>query len=94
MEREKNEIISLYVKNDEMQSAHIQLLQQKLALESKWIEQFKQLKECDGQSRTLLREMHDQNMERIKQLLSIISKKEIAIHLLKEKVAILEKEQN
>ena len=58
------------------------------------IEQFKQLKECDGQSRTLLREMHDQNMERIKQLLSIISKKEIAIHLLKEKVAILEKEQN
>ena len=94
MEREKNEIISLYVKNDEMQSAHIQLLQQKLALESKWIEQFKQLKECDGQSRTLLREMHDQNMERIEQLLSIISKKEIAIHLLKEKVAILEKEQN
>ena len=33
MEREKNEIISLYVKNDEMQSAHIQLLQQKLSLE-------------------------------------------------------------
>ena len=94
MEREKNEIISLYVKNDEMQSDCIQLLQQKLALESKWIEQFKQLKECDGQSRTLLREMHDQNMERIEQLLSIISQKEIVIHLLKEKIAILEKEQN
>jgi hypothetical protein len=95
MEREKNEIISLYAKNDKMQSAYIGQLQRQLALESERNEQLKQLKEYDDKLKTLLRELHDQKSERIEQLMHIISGKDLAIHhLLKEQVAILEKAQN
>ena len=84
MEREKNEIISLYAKNDKMQSACIQQLQRKLALESERIEQLELLVEYDEKTKTILKELHD-NEKHIH---------EKVIRLLKEQVAILEKAQN
>ena len=95
MEREKNEIISLYAKNDKMQSACIQQLQRKLALQSERIEQLEKMKEYDDKSMKILREIHDKKSETIDQLVHIISGKDLAIHhLLKEQVVILEKAQN
>ena len=87
MEREKNEIISLYAKNDKMQSACIQQLQRKLALQSERIEQLEKMKEYDEKTKTILREIDDKKSETIDQLMHIISGKD-------EQVAILEKAQN
>ena len=97
MEREKNEIISLYAKNDKMQSAYIGQLQRQLALESERNEQLKQLKEYDDKSMTILRELSDKKSDTVDQLMHIISGKDLDLaihHLLKEQVAILEKAQN
>ena len=71
---------------------YIGQLQRKLALESKRIEQLELLGEYDGKSMAILKELHDQKSERIEQLMRLISEEEKVIRLLKEQVAILEKD--